>query len=85
MLGTRVRIGESFAVLWSQVDLDAGTVDVTHTIVRIKGEGLLRKPTKPPRGAVTTTRSYSAAYARCWPPRPSVLSPRSVRLAADTS
>jgi integrase len=46
MLGTGVRIGEALAVLWSQVDLEAGTVDITHTIVRIKGEGLIRKPAK---------------------------------------
>jgi integrase len=46
MLGTGARIGESLAVLWSQVDLDAATVDITHTVVRIKGEGLIRKPAK---------------------------------------
>lgn len=46
MLGTGARIGESLAVLWNQVDLDASTVDITHTIARIKGEGLIRKPAK---------------------------------------
>jgi integrase len=46
MLGTGARIGESLAVLWSQIDLDNATVDITHTIVRIKGEGLLRKNVK---------------------------------------
>ena len=46
MLGTGVRIGEALAVHWSQVDLDGGTVDITHTIVRIKGEGLIRKRVK---------------------------------------
>ena len=46
LLGTGVRIGEALAVLWSKVDLEAGTVEVTHTIVRIKGEDLLRKATK---------------------------------------
>ncbi|TDX03542.1 tyrosine-type recombinase/integrase family protein [Kribbella sp. VKM Ac-2566] len=40
MLGTGVPIGESLAVPWSQVDLEAGTVEITHTIVRVKGEGL---------------------------------------------
>ncbi|TDO51702.1 hypothetical protein EV643_103441 [Kribbella sp. VKM Ac-2527] len=45
-----VPIGEAMAVLWSQVDLDAGTVDITHTIVRVRGEGLLRKTTKSKAG-----------------------------------
>jgi integrase len=50
MLGTGVRIGESLAVLWHQVDLEAGTVDVTHTIARLTGQGLIRKRTKSKAG-----------------------------------
>jgi integrase len=50
MLGTGVRIGEALAVLWSQVDLEAGTVEITSTIVRVKGQGLLRKRTKSRAG-----------------------------------
>ena len=50
MLGTGVRIGEALAVLWSQADLDTGKVKITHTIVRITGEGLLRKTTKSRAG-----------------------------------
>ena len=53
MLGTGTRIGEALAVLWSQVDLETGTVEITHTIVRIKGEGLLRKFTKSKAGKRT--------------------------------
>jgi integrase len=73
MLGTGVRIGEALAVLWSQVDLEAGTVDITHTIVRIKGESLLRKPTKSaagnrtlglPNWLVATLRTRSASGIR---------------------
>ncbi|WP_328996061.1 tyrosine-type recombinase/integrase [Kribbella sp. NBC_01245] len=73
MLGTGVRIGEALAVHWSQVDLDAGTVDVTHTVVRVKGEGLLRKPPKSaagdrqlglPNWLVATLRTRSAAGIR---------------------
>ncbi|MER7243229.1 site-specific integrase [Kribbella sp. NPDC000426] len=40
MLGTGVRIGESLAVLWHQIDLEAGTVEITHTIARLTGQGL---------------------------------------------
>jgi integrase len=50
MLGTGVRIGEALAVLWSQANLEAATVEVTSTIVRVKGEGLLRKRTKSRAG-----------------------------------
>jgi integrase len=50
LLGTGVRIGEALAVLWSQVDLETRQVDVTHTIVRVKGEGLIRKVTKSRAG-----------------------------------
>jgi integrase len=50
MLATGVRIGEALAVLWSQVDFDAATVEVTHTVIRVKGEGLLRKQAKTRAG-----------------------------------
>jgi integrase len=46
MLCTGCRIGEALAALWSEVDLEAGTVQITSTLVRIKGEGLIRKGTK---------------------------------------
>ncbi|GAA2812003.1 helix-turn-helix domain-containing protein [Kribbella solani] len=73
MLGTGVRIGESLAVLWSQVDLDAGTVEITHTIARIPGEGLVRKITKSragervlslPQWAIAMLRTRHAAGIR---------------------
>jgi hypothetical protein len=50
MMGTDARIGEALAVLWSQVDFDAGTVEITHTIIRVKGKGLIRKKTKSRAG-----------------------------------
>jgi integrase len=50
MLATGVRIGEALAVMWDQVDLEAGEVEITHTIIRVKGQGLLRKPTKSTAG-----------------------------------
>ncbi|UPK76338.1 tyrosine-type recombinase/integrase [Nocardioidaceae bacterium SCSIO 66511] len=52
MMGTGVRIGEALAVQWSQVDL-SGQVAITHTIVRVKGQGLLRKRTKSQAGERT--------------------------------
>jgi integrase len=60
MLATGVRIGEALAVLWSQVDLDAGTIEITSTLVRIKGEGLLRKSTKSSAGERTLPLPASA-------------------------
>jgi integrase len=50
MLATGCRIGESLAVVWSQVDFEAGTIEITSTLIRVKGEGLLRKATKSKSG-----------------------------------
>ncbi len=44
MLATGERIGEAVAVVWDAVDLEAGTVEVRGTVVRVKGEGLIIKP-----------------------------------------
>lgn len=46
LFATGVRIGEALAVRWADVDLAAGVVVVDHTIVRVKGKGLVRKGTK---------------------------------------
>lgn len=48
MLATGVRIGEALAVRWEDVDLKAGVVD--HTVIRVKGVGLVRKSTKTEAG-----------------------------------
>ncbi|SDR75765.1 Site-specific recombinase XerD [Nocardioides scoriae] len=50
MLATGVRIGEALATVWSEVDFAAGTVHVSSTLVRVRGEGLLRKSTKTSSG-----------------------------------
>jgi len=50
MLGTGVRIGEALAVIWSEIDLARGAVEITSTIVRVKAVGLVRKPTKSEAG-----------------------------------
>lgn len=50
MMATGVRIGEALAVLQSEVDLDKGTVEITSTIIRVTGVGLVRKPTKSRAG-----------------------------------
>ncbi|OQO93027.1 site-specific integrase [Saccharomonospora piscinae] len=43
MMATGVRIGEALGVFWQDVDFDVRTVDIAHTVVRVKGQGLLRK------------------------------------------
>jgi integrase len=40
MLATGLRIGEASAVTWDAVDLDAGTIEVRGTVIRVRGEGL---------------------------------------------
>lgn len=50
MLATGLRIGEAVAVLWSEVDLEEGAVEVTSTLIRVTGQGLIRKTTKSAAG-----------------------------------
>jgi integrase len=44
MLATGLRIGETAAITWPALDLDAGTVEVRGTVIRITGAGLVIKP-----------------------------------------
>jgi len=44
MLATGLRIGETAAITWPAVDLDAGTVEVRGTVIRVRGAGLVIKP-----------------------------------------
>lgn len=60
MLATGVRIGEALAVVWSDADFEAGTVRITSTLARVKGEGLLRKGTKSRAGERTLPLPVSA-------------------------
>ena len=60
MLATGVRIGEALATVWSEVDWGAGTVQITSTLIRVKGEGLLRKRTKSRAGERTLPLPASA-------------------------
>ncbi|WP_245784544.1 site-specific integrase [Geodermatophilus amargosae] len=53
MLATGCRIGEAIAVTWDVLDLQAGTVEIRSTVVRVKGHGLVRKSTKTASGART--------------------------------
>jgi integrase len=53
MLATGVRIGEALAVSWEEVDLDARTVVIEHTLIRVKEVGLIRKSTKSAAGERT--------------------------------
>ena len=60
MLSTGVRIGEALAALWSEVDLEVGTVRITSTLIRVRGEGLLRKRAKSRAGERTLPLPASA-------------------------
>jgi integrase len=53
LMATGLRIGEACGLAWDAVDLDAGTVAVRATAVRIGGQGLVVKPTKTDAGART--------------------------------
>lgn len=53
MMATGMRIGEAAALAWTDVDLDAGTVQVRAAVVRVTGHGLVRKSTKTDTGLRT--------------------------------
>lgn len=53
LLATGCRIGEALAVSFDEIDTAAKTVSVDYTIVRIKGVGLRRGPTKSEAGRRT--------------------------------
>jgi integrase len=53
MLATGCRIGEATAVTWDVLVLEAGTVEIRSTVVRVKGHGLVCKSTKTASGART--------------------------------
>jgi integrase len=44
MMATGLRIGETSAITWAALDLDAGLVEVRGTVIRIKGKGLIIDP-----------------------------------------
>lgn len=50
MLATGVRIGESLAVLGHQVNFTANEVEISHQIIRVKNQGLIRIRTKSRAG-----------------------------------
>ena len=50
-MATGLRIGEACGLAWDAVDLEAGTVDVRAAVVRVKGQGLVLKPTKTDTGS----------------------------------
>jgi len=50
MLATGQRIGECLGVLWMEVDLVGGRVEVSSTVIRWTGHGLVRKTTKSKAG-----------------------------------
>lgn len=50
LLATGVRIGEALGLLWSDVDLSNGEVEIRHQVMRVKGEGLVLVGTKSTAG-----------------------------------
>ena len=44
MIATGCRLGEALALKWSEVHLDSATVEIRTTAIRVKGEGVVIKP-----------------------------------------
>lgn len=65
MAATGLRIGEACAVSWPDVDLDAGTVTVRGTVLRVKGQGLvLSRPKSAAGERVLELPSWCVALLR---------------------
>ncbi|GAB3480063.1 site-specific integrase [Amycolatopsis cihanbeyliensis] len=50
MMATGIRVGEALALYWEDVDFAEAAVAIDYTVVRRKGKGLVRKPTKTAAG-----------------------------------
>jgi integrase len=61
-LATGLREGEVLALQWHDVDLDRGTVTVTHSLEQV-GRSVRRKETKTPRGRRTVVLPAELAQA----------------------
>jgi integrase len=46
ILATGLRLGEALAVSWQDVDLNRGVINIEWTVLRLKGQGLVRRPLK---------------------------------------
>lgn len=44
LMASGARLGEICGLVWDAVDLDAGTIEIRSTVVRVKGQGLINKP-----------------------------------------
>jgi len=54
ILATGCRLGEALGLVWDCVDLERGSVDISHTLVRVGGEYRLQRP-KTQAGERTVT------------------------------
>jgi integrase len=72
LLGSGLRAGELLALRWQDVDTEAGTIKVVHSLVRTKSEGLYvddpktekSKRTIPmPRPLIAAIKKYKAYHA----------------------
>jgi integrase len=53
LVASGCRIGEAIGLTWDSVDLEARTVNINQTVVRLKGHGLAVKSTKTSAGVRT--------------------------------
>jgi integrase len=63
MLASGKRIGENSAITWDALDLDAGTVEIRGTVIRVKGQGLRIKLKPKSRAGYRKLRLPSWAVA----------------------
>lgn len=87
-LATGMRPGELRALLWEDVDLDAGTVRVRRTTAQVGGVVTIRETTKAGRERVVPLTGWAVDALRAWQGRsrsPYVVAYRSRGVPNDTS
>lgn len=63
MLGTGARIGEILAVRWSEVDLTAGTMHITGTVIRTDAKPAVIERQSHPKNSTSRRRLFLPRFA----------------------
>ena len=69
LLYTGVRVGELLALHWDAIDFEGGTIDIRHTLYRVKGKYKLSTPkTRSSERVITMSKELSVLLAeqKCW-------------------
>lgn len=72
LMGTGCRIGEALGLRWRDLDLDHSVAHINGSLIRVRGVGLMRRPSGKSRAAdrrLTLPSSVVTALRARWDPR----------------